>query len=351
MNKKPLLVAFLLVSAACFVFAGGQKEKEAEKPQAEPKETIQSGTGTSLTAINPEKIAQINDASITMDELNAEVERYEIQYKNQGQTLDETKMKRLRISVLQTLINQKLILMEFEKSGLSYDTAAVDKEVDSIRAQFNSDDEYLQSIGSQGYSPETIREAITEQVKIQTMVNDIVKDVKLNENEAREYYDNNPDDFKTPEMVRAAHILIKTENTFTDAQKAEALEKIKAIKKELDNGADFAETAKAKSEGPSNVKGGDLGFFAKEQMVKPFSDAAWALKKNEVSDVVETQFGYHLIKKLDHKDASIVPFEDAFPKLTQQLLQYKQQKAFESYLLTLREKSSIEIFLPELRME
>jgi peptidyl-prolyl cis-trans isomerase D len=124
-----------------------------------------------------------------------------------------------------------------------------------------------------------------------------LKGYKIKEKELKDYYDKNLNSFKVPEKIRARHILVKT--------KKEAEELLKKLK----NNGNFIELAKKYSIGPSAKNGGDLGYFTKGQMVPTFEKAAFALKKGEISNIVKTQFGYHIIKLVDIKKASVEPFE------------------------------------------
>ena len=117
-----------------------------------------------------------------------------------------------------------------------------------------------------------------------------------------------------PEQVRASHILISTKpidpNADPNQAKAQAKDKAEELLKKVKDGADFAALAKENSDCPSNAQGGDLGLFPRGQMVKPFEDAAFALKVGEISDLVETQFGYHIIKVTEHQDPNQITFRE-----------------------------------------
>ena len=138
--------------------------------------------------------------------------------------------------------------------------------------------------------------------------------------------------FKQPAQVKASHILIKVEPTADDAAKAAARKKIEEVRQKLTDGGDFAELAKEYSEGPSGPKGGDLGFFRRGQMVKPFEDAAFSMKINEVSAPVETRFGYHLIEVTDIKPEQTLAYADVKDKIAQRLKQEKIQEAAKVYV-------------------
>ncbi len=151
---------------------------------------------------------------------------------------------------------------------------------------------------------------------------EVVQKISIPEDELKSYYDNHKEEFKTPEMVKASHILIKVNPSASAEEKKKAKEKAEDILKKIKSGQDFAKLASEFSDDPgSKTKGGDLGFFAKGRMIKPFEDAAFSLKPGEVSGVVETQFGYHIIKVEERKDAGIEGFDTAKEKIRQKLLQ------------------------------
>ena len=142
----------------------------------------------------------------------------------------------------------------------------------------------------------------------------------------KSYYDSHQEEFKTPEMVRARHILIRVSPSSTDQEKKKAREKAEEILAKIKKGEDFEKLATQFSEDPgSKQRGGDLGFFPRGRMVKSFEDAAFSLKPGEVSGIVETQFGFHIIKLEEKKEAGVEPFETAREKIRQKLLQEKMK--------------------------
>ncbi len=167
----------------------------------------------------------------------------------------------------------------------------------------------------------------------------------VNDEEAKQYYDSHLTDFAIPEQVRASHILAMTQpkdpNADPNQVKAAAKEKIEKLYKQVKEGGDFAAIAKENSDCPSAAEGGDLGLNPREAWVKPFSDAAFALKVGEVSNIVETQFGYHIIKVTDHKDASTTPFEEAKTRIVDGLSRQKRQTILREYIQSLKDKAKI----------
>ncbi len=170
--------------------------------------------------------------------------------------------------------------------------------------------------------------------------------IDVNEADARKYYDENKKMFDMPEQVRASHILIKSvedaNNKDPNAAKAVAKAKAEDLLKQIKDGADFATLAKENSVCPSAVQGGDLGFFERGRMVPAFENAAFKLKVGENSDVVETQFGYHIIKATDHKVAETIAFDKAKDDIIKELTQQKQSEFAKNYIETLKKEAKIE---------
>ncbi len=153
--------------------------------------------------------------------------------------------------------------------------------------------------------------------------------VEPTEKEVEDYYNSNRDKFKNHEQVRASHILVKT------------LEEAEDVLKELETKS-FEEVAKEKSTCPSSQKGGDLGFFSRGMMVKEFEDASFSMEKGKVSDPVQTQFGYHIIKVEDKKEASEKTLAESKNEILNILTQQKSAQKYDQILKELEEKYKVE---------
>ena len=163
--------------------------------------------------------------------------------------------------------------------------------------------------------------------------------------EARDYYAKNPDKFKEEESVRASHILIRVDPGGDAAAKAKAKATIESVLKKAKAGEDFGKLAQQYSQDGSAAQGGDLNFFPKGQMVPEFSNVAFALKPGQISDVVTTQFGYHVIKVIDHKAGRVVPFEEAQGRIKDYLGREKKQAHADKFIEGLKKKSKIEVLI------
>jgi peptidyl-prolyl cis-trans isomerase C len=150
---------------------------------------------------------------------------------------------------------------------------------------------------------------------------------------------------KLGETLKASHILVKSARTDNMKDRNKALEKIKSVKKKLDAGADFGEMAAEYSEGPSAKSGGDLGYFTRGQMVPSFEEAAFKLPVGGVSDVVETEFGYHIIKVEERKAPKKLRFQDIKMDLAGYIYQKRGRERYEQYVADLRKKADIKVLM------
>ena len=163
--------------------------------------------------------------------------------------------------------------------------------------------------------------------------------------QVREFYDKNPDKFKQDESIRASHILFRVAENADAATKKKTLEQAQSVLKQARGGADFAELAKKYSADGSAQQGGDLNFFTHGAMVPAFDQAAFALKPGQISDIVTTQFGYHIIKVTDRKPAATVPFEQVSERIKEYLVQDQNRQHAEAFINSLKQKAKIEVLV------
>jgi peptidyl-prolyl cis-trans isomerase C len=245
-------------------------------------------------------------------------------------------------TALTELVNAELLKQESIRKKIVPAPEAVDTELKKMKSQFPDEETFKSEIGKQGLTLEEVRKNVSTQLALREMLKTEIEDkIKISDEDINKFYTANPDYFKTGESVKASHILIKSEEGDDEAKVAEAKKKIEEILAKVKGGADFAKTAEENSEGPSAPNGGDLGFFSSGQMVKPFEDAAFRLKKGDVSDIVKTRFGFHIIKVIDKKEAGMTPLKDVRDKIEQYLLKMAGNEMLNEYLTKLRGSSTI----------
>jgi peptidyl-prolyl cis-trans isomerase C len=248
--------------------------------------------------------------------------------------------------VLDGLVDRELLKQESKKRGITVDDNEVNQQVATLRQRFSSEKEFTETLSKMSLTEADLKAQMRQDLAIKKLIDQqIGAKVTITPEEAKAFYTSHPELFKAPEMVRASHILIKVDPNASSEDKAKARERITAIQQRIKKGDDFAAVAKESSECPSGANGGDLDFFQKGQMVGPFEDVAFSLKPGTVSDIVETQFGYHLIKVTEKKDASTVGFDDIKVKLEDYLKQQKVNEQLAQYVAQLKAGSKIETFI------
>ncbi len=294
-------------------------------------------------------VAMVNGTPITQQEFDRQVQFVLQRFASTNQmTPDPSMIGELKKSVLDKMIDAELLYQQSKKEKISIDDAKVDKELQNFKDKVNNPEEYKKFLETLKMTENDLKSDFRRNLAIQQLIDkEVVNKVSVSDEDAKKFYDENPDNFKQPELVKASHILVSVAPDADQAAKDEARKKIESIEKELKGGADFAELAKKNSQCPSSKQGGDLGYFQRGQMVKPFEDAAFALKPGEVSGIVETRFGYHLIKVVDHKDASTIDFATVKDRIIQFLKQQKIQEKVEDYVEKLRAKADIKRMLAE----
>ena len=233
------------------------------------------------------------------------------------------------------------------QAGIKRDIKDLDKQVadkvSSGKAQFATPAEYEAALKSNNITEKELTELVRKDLVINNLLEqEVVNKITIPDADVQKFYNENKDKFKMPETYHASHILIAVDPQAKAEEKQKAREKAEAIRKKLVAGEDFAALAKAESSCPSKEKGGDLGTFGKGEMVAEFEKATAALKPGELSEVVETQFGYHIIKLVEKKDGGVAKFEEVKDKIANYLKQNATQKAVQDYIAGLKTKATIE---------
>ena len=268
------------------------------------------------------------------------------------------------------LIVKTLIDEEMTKRHIVATREDVDKEIKSIIDKVGSKEKFTEILKQNGISSSQFKKDMQEEVKMKKLVNTI-SNVQISDADARKFYKENIAKFKYADKVRASHILIsanpeeikeklssdpankglsKSEiQTMVDKELAVKLEKAKKVLAEVKKDpASFEKVARETSEDPTSAKkGGDLGFFTKQEMVEPFSKAAFAQKPNTISDIVQSPYGYHIILVKDRMKAGQEPFEKVKGEIEMYLENQSQVKVLENLVESLKKQAKIEYVNPE----
>ena len=337
----PLLL--VLVVAGC-------KKDAAQGPVGSAETAAGAATGAAAEAAKPlpeklpDVIAKVNGESVTRTELEDYVRNLEGQA---GSPIPADQRDRIYRGVIDQLVGYKLLVQEAKARKVVVADADVDARIAEVKKQFPSEDLFMQTLIDRKMTVDQIKADARRDMSIARLIEaEIAPRVAVKPGQVEEFYKSNPDKFLQPERVRASHILIATAENADAATKAQAKAKAQQVLKDVKAGKDFATLARQHSQDPgSAVNGGDLGFFPQGQMVGPFNDAAFSLKPGATSDLVETQFGYHIIRVAEKQPARTVPLEEVRPRIEEFLQHQNRESETESFVKALRAKSKVEILV------
>ncbi len=358
-----LLVFLIVVGLAC------RKKPATPEPSGPEPQAASVPQPAATTEALPEEVAEtpaepepvvvtVNGEEITEGQLE---ERLDYRMKSSAQLANlppafvAQVKSQLRTRVLDDLIAQCLLEQQLETTHVEVADAEVLAAIERRGAAENPPitvEQFKEIVASQGGDFDRVKEQFRTGIALDKfMEGKLTGKTDVTDDEAKQYYDENPPDFEVPEQVQASHILIgfpTSADPNIDPNEAKAAAKVTAKAKaeellqQIKDGGDFAVLAQANSiDTGSAARGGDLGFFSRGKMVAPFEEAAFALEPDQVSDVVETQFGYHIIKATGHKDARTVPFSEARAGVLGKLTSQKRTQLIREYIQSLKDQATI----------
>ena len=285
------------------------------------------------------KHAIVNGVEISGDAVQFELDRLVRFYMSHGMTMDEVKrnLPKLEEKALDQAIGAKLLLDRAQELDIPLMAADIDAEVSKVVTQVGGPENYKKALDAQGITEVQFRKELEKGAKVNKLVEQACAGVAdPTEDEVAKFYEAHKAEFVVPHQVLCQHILAKGSD---DA----ALDKIKAIRERIvSGGADFAEEAKKNSDCPSGQEGGSLGWFGRGMMVPEFDKVAFEMKKGEVSGVVSTQFGYHIIYKADEKGGGQQTLVDVHDQVKDLLRHEARGRAMDAFVAELRANAKVE---------
>lgn len=311
MKKIFKLTVYIIVLA--FLFTGCNKE-------------VSNDIGDAVASVNGDKI--------TMKELDIRVDQMAVIYENQTQSqMNLDTINFLKRQVLESLIDEKLLEQKAKKEKLEVTQEELEKELKTIKEQFNDDAAYKEFLEQRKMNEEQLEAYVKAQLLVNKYFEIATKDIVKPSIDPEEYYENNKDQFRESEQRQARHILVNSEE---DAKKAIA---------RLEKGEDFAKLAAELSTDPDvKQSAGLVDYFMQDNimLVREFIDAAFALKEGEYTKTpVQTMFGFHVIKVEDIKEGKLYSFEEMGKMISDRLLMEDKQNKFLEYTQGLRENAKI----------
>jgi peptidyl-prolyl cis-trans isomerase C len=340
-------IAIALIAVA-LVAACKKTPADATKPAATPGApgavAGQAPAAKPVPAQLPDVIARVNGTVIDRGEFERAVKSLEAQA---GGPVPPDRRDAIYRQLLDQLVALKLLSQESVAKKVAIPDAEVDGRLNQVKGQFPNEQAFTAALAERQMTPDKLKNEIRQQVQAMKLVeSEIAPSVAINDADLNDFYTKNPDKFHEPEAVHVAHILIRTPENADEAAKKKAKTEAQSVLAQLKKGGDFAALAKQHSQDPGSApNGGDLNFVTKGQTVPQFEQAAFALKPGELSGVVESPFGYHIIKSIAHRDARTVPLQEVKPQLEQFLKQQRIQERTAAYVEKLKAKAKVEILM------
>lgn len=345
MKSLPLrfaAVVFVFIALGAAAHAAGSK-KDSDQPdkKAPPSKTEK-------VPVLPDPVAVVEGVKIKRAELEKE---FNTELSASGKTApaltEEQKQQGYR-TVLDNMIIDRLLRKR--SSDVKVTDEEVDRQIQQIKSGFPSEDKMNEALKKNDLTLDKLKKKIRLDLKPKQWIeSQIAGKTEVSDTDAQAFYDQHPESFKAPEMVRASHILIQVPQDAKPEAVAEKKKAIDAVAARIAKGEDFNKVAGEVSEDPSaKQNGGDLNFFSHDQMLPEFSEAAFKLEKGKVSDPVKTQYGFHLIKVTDKKETHVVPFAEAKEKIIAFLKNQKKREAVNNLIVSVRQKADVKVNLPPL---
>ena len=285
------------------------------------------------------KHAIVNGVEIGGEAVQFELDRLVRFYMSHGMSMDEVKqnLPKLEEKALEQAIGAKLLLDRAQQLDVPVSAIDIDAEVSKVVTQVGGPENYKKALDAQGITEVQFRKELEKGAKVNKLVEQACSSVAdPTEDEVAAFFEAHKAEFVTPPQVLCQHILVK-------GTSSEAFEKIRAIRERIvKDGADFAEEAKKNSDCPSGQEGGSLGWFGRGMMVPEFDKVAFEMKKGEVSDIVTTQFGYHIIYKADEKGGGAQTLVDVHDQVKDLLRHEARGRAMDAFVAELRANAKIE---------
>jgi len=340
-----------------------EKGTSTSTPAPAPAPSTPSAASTPTPpAVGPQEdkvVATVNGTNLTESQVQKRIDaRYKPILAKLAQQSPQLAAQQERIlgqKLANDMINEMLLDEQVRQAGIQVTDAEFQAEMVKQLAAQNPPmtvEQLQNALTAQGFDFQTWKDYNLRSMKYDKLVQEkVIGAINVTDAEVKKYYDENGKEFLLPERVRASHILISTRpldpNTDPNQLKVQAKQKAEELLKKAKGGADFAALAKENSEDPgSKAQGGDLGLFPRGQMVKPFEDAAFGLQIGEISNLIETQFGYHIIKVTEKKQAGIPELSEVQTNLTEFLKNQKVDAELQKVVEGLRAASKIELLIP-----
>lgn len=335
-RRSVLLLAVLVAASPLIQAAETNATKKSSDPMALFDEVVAKGDGVKVTR------AMLDQALIAIKAAAAA----------RGQRIPPQSMQALEAQVLSRIIGMQILNPIATEADKAAGKEAADKQLAEMKETAGSEANFLRQLKTVSMTLDELVKKMTEEATADAVLRRELK-YEVKDAEVKKFYTDNPDRFEKPESVRAAHILVGTTepdgSPMSAAKQKEQLALAEKLKKRADGGEDFAKLAREFSDDPGSKNKGGEYTFGRGEMVAEFEAVAFSQKTNQISDVVTTKFGYHIIKTLEKTPAKTVSFEDAAPDIRKFLEFRGLQAQIPEYMEKKQTAAHVEIFDADLK--
>lgn len=288
--------------------------------------------------------AKVNGVPITTLELNRSFQAHvQVPYST---VQEDPRAKEVLRQILDNLIDRELLLQRAKSLKMAVPAPQVDTQMQQLLQRFPSKEAFDQALAAQNLTMDSVKKDVESQLLRQQLVKkEILDKVNISAGDVQTFYDKNKGKYVEEEQVRARHILIKVPPEVSPTDEAKLKGKADDALKRAKQGEDFAGLATELSDDGSKENGGDLGFFPRGRMVPAFEEVAFTLQPGQTSDVVRSQFGYHIIKVEDRKTGRALAFDEAKSQVKDDLTQQQTYERYQQYMAGLRSKAKVEVLI------
>ncbi|MBN2138278.1 MAG: peptidylprolyl isomerase [Sedimentisphaerales bacterium] len=337
-------MAYRLCLICVLVFAAslaGCKSKEAEEPDVDSNTPDPNAV---VRVVPPKIVLTVNGVEVSEGVL---AKRMDAEMQKMGAPVPEKFLDRykqeLRRKIIDEMTVEILLDQEVETSGIVVTDRDIDKHIriSNARKRISMED-FLEMLEAKGEDINEYRENLRKQLGYEKLMDSMFADsVKISEEDAKKYYSENSDQFQIQEQVRASQILVAVNPGDSDEVKEKAKARAQDLLRHIENGENFSEIAREYSDCLSSSKGGDLGFFAKGAMASVLEEMAFNLEVGQISGIIETEQGLHIVKVTARKAAGIAAYENAERDIMQILVRNRQRELSRQYIEELKRNAKI----------
>ena len=297
------------------------------------------------TGSSGKEIASVNGKAISKSQYERRLSVFKKRAAHKGAPLDDAALTTIKNQILENLIDAEVLYQQSQKEGIKVDEQAVNEQIEKMKRRFSGEMAYKKAIERMHVSEKEFRTEIQRALAINQLIDTNVRQkITVTDEESKKYYNNNSNLYKQPEQVKISLIWIKVTPDDEESKKNQARKKIEMVQKKVKQGEDFGKLAKAYSEGPNAQREGAWGYLKRGKTADPIRDAAFALNVGEVSGIIDTKSGYHLIKVNDKKPAGTTPYKEVQPMIEQHLKKEKEKTEIQGYIENLKKSAKIKRF-------